>query len=263
MSIRDAASLGASDRVTTGIAVRIGSYRFSPSLWPTLVVLVLLPFLLSLGFWQLDRADQKRAWLARKEAAAHRATLELNAALPAYQDVEHRHVRVRGHYDAAHQLLLENQVRDKQAGYLIITPFLTESGQAVLVDRGWLPAAVERSRLPDIAVSEQPLAVQGVIDKGPSVGLRMGAAVAEASWPLRLQYLDYAALAELLPYDVPPYLIRLDESEPQGYRRDWLPMSELGPATHMGYAVQWFGLALALLVIYVVVNTKRTENHSP
>ena len=55
-------------------------------------------------------------------------------------------------------------------------------------------------------------------------------------------------------------MIRLDPDQPQGFRRDWRPVTEMGPATHVGYAVQWFGLALALVVIYVVVNIRRVEN---
>lgn len=240
--------------------MRIGVYRFSPSLWPTLVVLVLLPFLVSLGFWQLDRASQKREWLANLKAATQQEALDLNASLPDYPDAAHRQVRVRGQYDQMHQLVLENQVRDKQPGYLVLTPLLIEGGgMAILVDRGWMPATADRRRLPDIAVSDKQLDVRGVVDSGPSVGLRMGAAIAEAQWPLRLQYMDYDAIAEHLPYPVLPYLIRLSPDEPNGYRRDWAPVSEMGPATHLGYAVQWFSLALALAVIFVVVNTKRTE----
>lgn len=244
------------------VVVHIGSYRFNPGLWPTLITLVLLPFLVSLGFWQLDRAAQKREWLANLEAAAHREALDLNAVMPDdYQDAAQRHVHVRGRYDAARQLLLENQVRDKQPGYLVLTPLLIEgSDRAVLVDRGWVPAAADRGRLPDITtVSGDPLQVRGIADSGPSVGFRMGEAVVETKWPLRLQYLDYEAIGLRLPYPILPYLIRLNMDEPNGYRRDWEPVSEMGAATHLGYAVQWFGLALALAVIYVVVNTKRTE----
>src|SRR5699024_802012 len=87
--------------------VRIGDFHFRPSLWPTCIVVLLLPFLLSLGFWQLDRAGQKREWLASLEAAAEREAIDLNVAVPDDVDALHRHVLAQGRYDSAHQLLLE------------------------------------------------------------------------------------------------------------------------------------------------------------
>lgn len=240
--------------------MRIGAYSFRPSRWPSLVVLLLLPVLISLGFWQLDRAEQKRAWLSSLEAAEQREVVDLNAAQPDYAALAHRRVVAHGEYDSAHQLLLDNQVRDKRPGYLVLTPLrLAGSDAAVLVDRGWIPAAPDR-RLPEISVTERAVVVRGVIDSGPSVGLKLGAATAEADWPLRLQYLDFSLLEQRLPYPILPYLVRLDPDQAQGYRRDWQPVTGLSSSSHVGYAVQWFGLALTLVVIYLVVNTRRVEN---
>lgn len=240
--------------------MRLGRYRFQPSLWPSLAVLLLLPLLLGLGFWQLDRAEQKRAWLVQLKMAAQQDAVNLNVSQPEFEHAAHRHAKASGRYDAAHQVLLDNQVRDRRQGYLVLTPLrLAGSDLAVLVDRGWVPAPPARSQLPPVDIAELAVTVQGVIDKGPSAGLKLGEAAGEAGWPLRLQYLDYALLAQRLPYSLLPYLIRLDPDQPQGYRRDWQPVTEMGPATHVGYAVQWFGLALALVVIYVVVNTRRLE----
>lgn len=238
--------------------MNIGGYRFRPSRWPTLVVLLLLPFLLALGFWQLDRAEQKRQWLAGIEAGRGQPPLDLNAVQPAYETAAHRRAVATGRYDPAHQVLLDNQVRDQRWGYLVLTPLrLQGTDLAVLVDRGWVPAPADRKQLPDLAVEDALTAIRGDVDLGPSLGLKLGEAISDESWPLRIQYLDYEALSQRLPYRILPYLIRLDPAEAQGYRRDWEPVVPMGPSTHIGYAVQWFGLAIALFVIYVVVNTKR------
>jgi len=53
-------------------------------------------------------------------------------------------------------------------------------------------------------------------------------------------------------------LILLDAGEPDGYVRNWAPPG-FPPMRHIGYAVQWFGLALALGVIYLVTNFRRTK----
>lgn len=258
-SIRDAAGASRTVEHRTG-GMRLGRYRFRPSLWPSLAVLLLLPLLLALGFWQLDRAEQKRDWLARQEAALQQDAVNLNAIQPDYQSVAHHRAQAGGRYDAAHQILLDNQVRDRQQGYLVLTPLrLAGTEQAILVDRGWMPASLDRSQLPDIALTALDASVQGIIDQGPSAGLKLGPAASDTSWPQRLQYLDFELLAQQLPYPLLPYVLRLDPDQPQGYRRDWQPVTEMAPATHIGYAVQWFGLALALVVIYIVVNTRRVE----
>jgi cytochrome oxidase assembly protein ShyY1 len=73
-----------------------------------------------------------------------------------------------------------------------------------------------------------------------------------------VQYLEYPPLAAELGYSLAPAVILLDAAAPDGYRREWQPtFGGYGPERHRGYALQWFSLALALLVIYVVVNTHR------
>lgn len=237
----------------------VGGYRFRPRRWPTLVTLLLLPLLVSLGFWQLDRADQKRALQASLERGRAAPPLDLNSGQPDYASAVHRRVVANGRYDAGHQILIDNQLRDLRQGYQVLTPLLLEdTAVAVLVDRGWVPASADRAELPDLGVPEQPRRVEGVLDKGPSVGLRLGPfAEPGQGWPLRVQYLDFPALSEALPYRILPYLIRLDPAAADGYRRDWQPVRDMGPETHVGYAVQWFALAATLLAIFVAVNLKR------
>ena len=238
--------------------MRIGAFHFRPGLWPTLATLILLPILLSLGFWQLDRADQKRDLLASLEAGRRAAPVDLNIEQPALSQVKHRRARAFGYYDHAHQLLLENQIRDGRSGYLVLTPLRLQGSElTVLVDRGWIAAPAARSALPEIPAPGGPVEVRGVLDFGPSVGLRLGEPSVEGGWPRRLQYLDYDYLNAQLPYPVLSYLIHLDADAAGGFRRDWQPVEEMGPSTHHGYAMQWFGLALALVVIFLVVNTKR------
>lgn len=238
--------------------MRIGAYRFRPSLWPTLAVVLLLPLLLGLGVWQLDRAAQKQALLDSMATAGAAEPLALLDLRPDYDAVRHRRAAGAGEYDGERQFLLENQIRDGLSGYQVLTPLQLADGRALLVDRGWVPAPALRSRLPEIETPAGERQVRGRLDSGPAVGLKLGAAAAEAQgWPQRLQYLDYDHIAESLPYPILPYLLRLDPDLPDGYRRDWEPAPRMGPATHHGYAVQWFGLALALLVIYVAVNLKR------
>jgi surfeit locus 1 family protein len=97
--------------------------------------------------------------------------------------------------------------------------------------------------------------VTGRIDQLPRAGINLAASDG-AGWPRRLSYPDLATVRRVYGEAVDPAIILLDASANDGYLRDWKP-GGLPPERHFGYAVQWYGLALALAVIYVVINLKR------
>jgi len=129
----------------------------------------------------------------------------------------------------------------------------------LLVDRGWIPAPPRRDQWPQISVTDDVRTVAGRLDELP----RAGIALAESDgsgWPRRLSYPDLATVRRVYGQHVDPQILLLDGNAPDGYIRDWRP-GGLPPERHFGYAVQWYGLAFALFVIYLVVNTRRTEKH--
>ena len=241
--------------------MRIGSYDFRPGFVPTLAVVIVLPLLTALGFWQLDRAKETQAYLDSLEAGRQATPVNLNAQLPDYPDIHHRVASAHGRYDSAHQFLLDNQTHKGRVGYHVLTPLrLREREFAVLVDRGWVRAPFDRQTLPSVAVPETERRVQGVVDKGPSVGIRLGDAYrGKGAWPRRIGYVDFAYIAEALPYRVAPYLIRLDRRAEEGFLRV-PPKPAMGPERNVGYAAQWFAMASAVAIIYILVNLKRRSH---
>lgn len=243
----------------------IAGFQFRPRLVPTLAFAIVLPLLLALGFWQLDRAEQKRAALAARAEASREPVLELNGTAASLAEHRYRRARATGRYDGERQFLLDNQVQDGRAGYRILTPLrLDGSGRAVLVDRGWVPVGPDRSQLPELPVDEAPHTVTGRIARGPVVGIRLGEPAAEdRGWPRRVQYLEHDYFERVLPYPVADYLLREGPLEggpvaARAPRDGW----RFGPERHEGYAVQWFAMALALTVIWVSVNTRRNARGS-
>ncbi|MGB4948477.1 MAG: SURF1 family protein [Candidatus Competibacter denitrificans] len=239
--------------------IRFGDWLFRPGRASTVGVLLVLPFLLALGFWQLDRAQQKAQL---QEAFAERfqqppvALQEIDTSDPANR---YRRVSVIGRYDSRHQFLLDNQVRDSQPGYHVLTPLHPREGTAILINRGWLPLGTSRQALPDIMIREESVAVTGWLGQPANPGLRWGEATGgNQTWPRILPYVTYQELAELLGYSLQPAMILLDPESPAGYGRDWQPrFGGSGPERHRGYAVQWFALAAALIMLYVAANTER------
>jgi len=217
--------------------------------------------LLSLGLWQLNRADEKRAMLSREAASADAAAVELPSVLNTLEEAatEYTRVRLSGVWLPEKQLLWDNRVAAGAAGYEVITPFQSNEGLIVLVNRGWVPVGASRDVLPELSAGvgdEQTWEFEGVLTQ-PSKGLASGPAIEPSqNWPKRAQYLDYAAFSEAMKLDIVPALIQgrlLDApiSAPWHYLGNWEPTPSFGPSRHLGYAVQWFALLATLIFLYL------------
>lgn len=243
-----------------GLAMRAGSLIFRPRPIPSLAVLLLLPLLLGLGFWQLDRARQKEALAAGFAGQLDLPTVPLAAVDPVDPGSRYRKVSVAGRYDGEHQLLLDNQIRDGRPGYHVYTPLRTATA-AILINRGWVPWGESRRPLPDVAIARREVTLEGRLAQPANPGLRLdGAETAGSDWPKVIQHVDYDRLATALGYPLIPAVVLLDPQAADGYRRDWQPaFGRFGPQRHRGYALQWFALAATLAAIFIVVNVRRED----
>lgn len=245
--------------------MRIAGFVFAPRLLPTAVYLVLLALLLSLGFWQLDRAEQKWADLAARAEATRAEVVDVNEAQPTLSTHQFRRARATGEYLLSNQFLLDNQVQDQKVGYRVLTPLrLNGSDEVVLVDRGFVPIIGSREQLPDLPAPAQvkpdaEAPVTGRIGRGPSVGIKLGAPSDNpGQWPRRVQYMDFDYMGDALGAPVADYLlVEGSLAVDTQLRRDGPDAWRFGPERHQGYAVQWFSLAAALTMIWLVVNTRR------
>ena len=99
--------------------MRFGVWRFCPGRASTIAVLLLLPVLLALGYWQLDRAAQKAELQTTFTKRFAQPSVALTEVDPADPSNRYLHVVASGRYDGEHQVLLDNQVRDGQPGYFV------------------------------------------------------------------------------------------------------------------------------------------------
>jgi surfeit locus 1 family protein len=235
--------------------------RLWPGVLPTAAAGLLVALFVSLGAWQLHRAEEKQAILAQMEQRGAVAPASLPDTLSDPAAWRYRPVVAEGRYDPVLQILLDNQVLDGRVGYRVLTPLRRPGrSEAVLVDRGWIPAPADRGVLPEVSVGPGLRRVQGTLYVPYGEGFRIGAVSDEVvGWPRRVQYLDFEAISRMLPYPVAPYLIRLDPGAADGYTRRW-PTAPFSPDRHLGYAVQWFALAAAVLVLYLGHSLRR-RNH--
>jgi surfeit locus 1 family protein len=242
------------------VSIKIGSRIFAPRPFTTLLTLVLIALLISLGRWQLRRAEEKRV-LFDSFAAGTDATLPIDLGTPPLS--RYQHIEASGHYDQARQILIDNMVNAGRAGYFVITPFALTGGGWVLVNRGWVPLGASRAERPAIAVAGDARRVRGRADNMPSPGIQMGTKGKLAPpYPVVAAFPIHAEVAQLLgesSWTKAADLMLLDPGEPDGYVRQWSAPG-FPPIRHIGYAVQWFALALTLLVIYVVTNLRHAAD---
>ena len=242
------------------MSIQVGNRTFEPRLFTTLLAIGLIAMLVSLGRWQLRRADEKRA-LFDSFTAATVAARPIDLQTP--QVARYSRVLAVGSYDAARQILIDNMVEGGRAGYFVITPFALKSGGWVLVNRGWVPLGKTRADRPAIPVAADVRTIRGRADNMPSPGIQMGVPAPLAPpYPVVAAFPKRADVAQLLKesnWVAAADLILLDADQPDGYVRNWAPPG-FPPLRHIGYALQWFGLALALAVIYVVTNFRRTQD---
>ncbi|MFZ1625642.1 MAG: SURF1 family protein [Gammaproteobacteria bacterium] len=220
--------------------------------WAILLMLISTALFSSLGTWQLGRAEEKRAIFAAYAQGTAEAMREGLSGVDASEQ-RYQLLRLQGHYDTGHQLLLDNMSHAGQSGYHVLTPFITAGG-SVLVNRGWVPADGDRRLLPNIDVSSQPRTLTGRIDRLPQPALRLAPATDYTGmpWPRRLLFPTTAEVSAQTGYPLRDFQLLLNPAEADGFLRDWRP-ALMTPETHLGYAIQWFGLAATAVVVFVIL----------
>jgi len=241
------------------MSLRIGKRSFAPSIWAVGLTALGLAAFVSLGLWQLGRAQQKQALLDAFTSGSE-DILDVTGRgfdeLPRYQQV-----RLRGRYDANRQILLDNMPSAAgRPGYRVLTPLerADELGW-VLVDRGWVPLGATREELPDVGVGTGERELTGTLDELPIPGVRVGPAAAPGAthWPRVLLFPTEPDVESALGVELESRIILLDAGMPDGFERRWRPALGFGPERHLGYAVQWFAFALVALVLFVALNLKQ------
>lgn len=212
-----------------------------------------------LGTWQYGRKDQKQAMLDQAAQVLERRDAQpLSAAASADAVDGFAWAAGDGAWADAPAVLLDNQQRGGRPGVRVYRLFDPAAGEPLLVELGWLPVPPDRT-IPSVdgPLPEPP--VEGLLIAPPSAGLAKAAIQPQADGSLLLMAMDMDAVAAALGRErIAPRVLRLDPDAPGGYARDLeiLP-NTLPPEQHLGYAVQWFGLALAVLATALILTFRR------
>ncbi len=225
--------------------------------WPLLIAAILLTALLaSLGFWQLDRANEKQLLQDDIEKSLTAPVLTLTSDTTGnWESLRYRHIAVTGHFDNTFQLYLDNRVHQGIAGYHIISPFYLNDEKAqqtaILINRGWISTGSNRNILPEISTPDGEITIKGRISSPRSKPTMISTeelpdTYSEQVWT----YLDIAYTAEKFQLELEPFIILQENNTNDGLVRQ-LPRYESNVTMHIGYAVQWFAFALFVLLLYI------------
>jgi surfeit locus 1 family protein len=235
------------------LRLRVGSWQFAPTLWPTLAALFFFVLTLWLGNWQSGRADDKRALQARYDAAAREAPIHVGAAPLDRDTLLYRKLEVRGRFDPAHTILLDNRVHHGVAGYHVLTPLrISGSRLSILVNRGWVAAGRSREQVPQPPTPSGEVRLEGMAVDPQSRYLELAHAAPQGRVWQNLDFARYAAASRLT---LQPVLLLQTSPAADGLQRSW-PRPDTGVDMHLSYAFQWYSLATLLLVLWLALNVK-------
>ena len=239
------------------LTLNIGSFVFSPGIVPSIVTLILLYIMLSMGQWQAGKAEYKRNLQQKIEERKNLQPVGINEIPHEMDERLFLPVVIDGSYDVEHSFLHDNRIINGHAGYDIYTPFRMANGDTILVNRGWVVQGRTRDDLPLFETPAESIGFKGLLDKPPSKGVVLADNLHSShEWPMVLQYVDLNELEQVLGYKLMPVILRLDAGAEHGFHRE-LPALKLDSAKNTGYAFQWYAMSAALFGIYMAVNIKR------
>lgn len=226
----------------------------------TLFTVTLLPLLIYLGLWQLAREQEKRETQADYDLRATQAPVAIEQIdWQDVGDIAWRRVQATGRYDISRQFLLDNRINQSRVGYELITPFQTSSG-LLLVNRGWIAQGADRQTLPDVSITDEEVTIQGTVyvPSGEIMVLGEEEPAGQTPWPRVIQSLDVEQMSAILGEPTLPYSVRLDPGAPGLKQVNWQPVT-LSSETHRAYAVQWFFMAVVLVILFLIFSFRRPE----
>jgi surfeit locus 1 family protein len=217
------------------------------------IVVALAILFINLGFWQLRRLEERRLENTVGESRLHADPAELGLLLEASGDdidsLEFRRATATGVFQPDDEILIRSQVHQGVAGFHVITPLLGEEGNAVLVNRGWVPLDADQVPVKAAPPPDGAVTVTGWVRSSQTRGA-LGPSDPDNGRLVTMSRVDVDRIQEQVPYELDPvYLSMLDDLEGD------LPIAAPAPSfddegPHLAYAIQWFSFALIGLVGY-------------
>lgn len=230
--------------------------RFEPKLWVVLVTAVSVIIFIELGKWQLSRADEKNARYELLEQYAKQPAVTMPNTMVRLEDFQYREVEMQGEFVSGHTIFLDNKTHKGRAGYHVITPFrVLNSTLLVTINRGWVATGYDRSVLPHVNEISGVIKVTGLVMAPEFRTFKLSEMITAGKvW----NDFNLQRYQEEIGQEMQPLMVLQKNDVEDGLIREW-NRPDSGAAKNLGYAVQWFLLATTAIIIFLVLNVKRTN----
>jgi surfeit locus 1 family protein len=233
--------------------------RFRPLLGPTLFTVPVLLLCLALGSWQVERLFWKEGLIAQRQAAMSAAPAPVPRNLAAARSMEFHRVIDEGVFLHDKEIYLGATSEGGGQGYQVLTPLLESSGRIVLINRGFIPGELKDPAKRAAGLVPGTVRVQGLLRLPPDG--RPAWFVPDNRPDLNYWFwVDIPAMSAAAGLDhVAPFYVDADATpNPGGWPKGGVTRLTL-PNNHLQYAITWFSLAVALIVIYVLFHRRQAE----
>jgi len=244
------------------LALPKSNRRFQPKLWPSCIAIIVFALLLTLGFWQLQRYHYKLMLVKQYQIAKAKQPIDIHR-LNQHSNMRYQQIKARGHYLNNKSMLLQHRFYRGRVGYDVLTPFkVVHQHKLVLVNRGWIPRDKATSSTIHTSSTGDKHSITGTVKLVDQRSFILGKNVIDTNkWPLKIQKIDLPEIEILTHATFYPFVLRLNANQPDGFVRHWKIINNK-PQRHMGYAIQWFAMALVLLIAFYFFSCKEHRPQS-
>ena len=207
-----------------------------------------------MGVWQIERGQAKSKILSAYEKAGDDLPNKLSSGSFKWQRVV-----TKGYFDANNQVLLDNVINKGIAGYKVLTPLISEdTKKLLLVDRGWLPAGNDRGKLPKLDISKDEVKIFGTLES-PELGFVLSENLITNSSPKVSQTKNIEVLQTAFNQELFPFILVAEPTLKDSLEYIKITPTNMTPAKHYGYAIQWFTMFLAICFMYLWIGSKNEK----
>lgn len=233
-------------------------FRFTPSWVMLALTMIFILTFVRLGFWQLQRADEKAQMVSAQKMRELRPPVFWNKQKVPEQ---YERIQLEGHY-LSQIFLLDNQHYKHQFGYNVLSPLELPDGSVILIDRGWILGDISRRVVPKVEIPKDLIKLQGSVYFPSKNQWVLGPALEKKDDKTTVfEALDTHLASQVLQKSVYPFIIRLDKQDSHGFVREWETVS-MPPQRHLAYALQWFAMAFVILIIFFALNLKKKNEET-
>ena len=215
---------------------------------------------MKLGFWQLERASEKEVLIAEHEARRTLSPVPISDVPAVTGDLSGLPVLLKGQYEGEKFFLLDNRVLSGRVGFELLLPFRIDSGQLVLVNRGFVVMGRTRDEIPVIPALKPVEIAEGNIYLAQNSLFSLTEDSSEVTrWPRIVQQSNPEILQALLGEPLYPHVVRLKFNDPNALPRYW-PTTVMQPEKHRAYATQWFAMAFTITLAFAFFSFRKPDD---